>query len=41
LILKTYIELQEAKKINDAVDRLLEENGFKKSNNKKNNKKIK
>lgn len=30
LILKTYIELQEAKKINDAVDRLLEENGFEK-----------
>ncbi len=28
LILKTYIELQEAKKINAAIDRLLEENGF-------------
>ncbi|MCF6296049.1 MAG: SNF2-related protein, partial [Flavobacteriaceae bacterium] len=28
LILKTYIELQEAKKINDAITRLLEENGF-------------
>ena len=30
LILKTYIELQEAKKINDAVIRLLYENGFEK-----------
>ena len=30
LILKTYIELQDAKKINNAVDRLLEENGFEK-----------
>ena len=30
LILKTYIELQEAKKINDAVTRLLDENGFEK-----------
>ncbi|MGZ0014821.1 helicase-related protein [Yeosuana sp. AK3] len=30
LILKTYIELQEAKKINDAVDRLLDKNGFEK-----------
>ena len=28
LILKTYIELQEAKKINNVIDRLLEENGF-------------
>ncbi len=28
LILKTYIELQEAKKINDAITRLLDENGF-------------
>ena len=30
LILKTYIELQEAKKINDAITRLLDENGFEK-----------
>tara|TARA_R110002033_G_scaffold152014_1_gene188577 strand:+ start:1807 stop:5193 length:3387 start_codon:yes stop_codon:yes gene_type:complete len=30
LILKTYIELQEAKRINDAIDRLLEDNGFEK-----------
>ncbi|PZX92787.1 helicase [Flavobacterium aquariorum] len=30
LILKTYLELQEAKKINSAVDRLLESNGFEK-----------
>ncbi|MDU8885205.1 helicase-related protein [Yeosuana sp. MJ-SS3] len=30
LILKTFIELQEAKKINDAITRLLEENGFEK-----------
>ncbi|MBE7628581.1 helicase-related protein [Tenacibaculum piscium] len=30
LILKTYIELQEAKKINDSITRLLEENGFEK-----------
>lgn len=30
LILKTYIELQEAKKINDAITRLLEENDFEK-----------
>lgn len=30
LILKTYIELQEAKKINDSVTRLLDENGFEK-----------
>lgn len=28
LILKTYIELQEAKKISDAITRLLDENGF-------------
>ncbi|WP_117881197.1 helicase-related protein [Aureibaculum luteum] len=30
LILKTYIELQDAKKINNAIDRLLEDNGFEK-----------
>lgn len=30
LILKTYIELQEAKKISDAITRLLDENGFEK-----------
>ncbi|MDY0347996.1 MAG: helicase-related protein [Tenuifilaceae bacterium] len=30
LILKTYLELQEAKKINDAITRLLAENGFEK-----------
>lgn len=30
LILKTYIELQEAKKINDTITRLLDENGFEK-----------
>lgn len=30
LILKTYIELQESKKINDAITRLLDENGFEK-----------
>ena len=30
LVLKTYLELQEAKKLNDAVIRLLEENGFEK-----------
>ncbi len=30
LILKTYLELQEAKKINDAITRLLDENGFEK-----------
>jgi hypothetical protein len=28
--LKTYIELQEAKKISDAITRLLDENGFEK-----------
>ncbi len=30
LILKTYIDLQESKKINNSIDRLLEENGFEK-----------
>ncbi len=30
LILKTYIDLQESKKINNAIDRLLDENGFEK-----------
>lgn len=30
LILKTYIDLQESKKINNSIDRLLDENGFEK-----------
>ncbi|RTZ09013.1 helicase-related protein [Flavobacterium sp. GSP6] len=30
LILKTYLELQEVKKINSAIDRILEDNGFEK-----------